>query len=318
MNKVERVQKAFRGEKTDHTPVCMWKHVSPQLWDNDDLFIKDQLDFYKATDVDFIKLSADKYFGWPAPVLKDLQHAKTLYQIKPIGENHPFIRGQIERTKRLLHELGRDCSAFYLIFCPLSYLRLQIGYPKMMEMMREDPEALLYAQTVIAEDVKKLVQGILEEAGADGIFFSVQNAEQNRFSFETYRKYITPAEKDVLAFANARSNMNILHCCAWEEVANRLEDWADYHTSVVSWSRFIDGMDVCDAKKKFGCTVWGGFDNRPNTLLYTGTRKEIEKETQRLIEEGNGSGYIIGADCSIYDELPTERIRWICDLAHSI
>lgn len=306
MDKIERVTRAFKGEEVDHIPVCLWKHIPPTLW-KDELFIKTQMDFYKETDVDFIKLSADKYFCWPAPVLKDIQSAKQLYDIKPLGAHHPHIRGQINRTKKIMEEINGECLAFYLIFCPLSYLRLEIGYPKMMQFMEEDPEAVLYAENVIAQDVKVLVKGIIEEAKVAGIFYSVQNAEENRFTYETYRKYITPPEKEVLDYANTLSDMNVLHCCGWEGIPNRLEDWADYKTAVVSWARYIEGLDVKEAKEKFGRTVWGGFDNRPGSLIYTGTKEEIEAEVKRLVEASGKRGYIIGPDCSIHDELPEER-----------
>lgn len=317
MDKRERVKRAFKGETVDHVPVCMWKHVPPSEWETD-RFIKAQLDFYKITDVDFIKLSADGYFGWPAEGLKNVSDVKELYEIKEFEPDHPFIRGQIERTKKLLKALNHDCLAFYLVFCPLSYLRLEIGYPKMMQFMKEDPEAVFTAEKQIAKSVKYLIQGIIQEAGADGIFYSVQNAEKNRFSYEFYRKYITPTEKDVLEYANSLSDMNVLHCCGWEGIPNRLEDWEDYKTAVVSWARFIDNLDVRDAKKRFGCTVWGGFDNRPGSLIYSGTKEEIERETEKLIEEGGKQGYIIGADCSIHDELPLERIKWIVETARKI
>ena len=106
----------------------------------------------------------------------------------------------------------------------------------MMQFMEEDPEAVLYAENVIAQDVKVLVKGIIEEAKVAGIFYSVQNAEENRFTYETYRKYITPPEKEVLDYTNTLSDMNVLHCCGWEGIPNRLEDWADYKTAVVSWA----------------------------------------------------------------------------------
>ena len=317
MTKRERVIAAFKGQETDCTPVCFWKHVPQELWGTDD-FIKAQVDFYKETDVDFVKLSADGYFGWPDPVLKDLKDPKELYNMKPFGPDHPFIRGQIDRTKKVVEALGGECVSLYLIFCPLSYLRLEIGYPKMMEVIRKDPEAVKYACNLIAEDVKLLADGIIKESGCDGIFYSVQNAEVNRFTYEEYRDWVTPSDKKILDHINSLSSMNALHCCAWEEVNNRLEDWADYKTPVVSWSRFIDNMDVKEAKEHFGCAVWGGFDNRPGSLLYTGTREEIEAETRRLIEESGKKGYIVGPDCSIHDELPLERIRWVVEAARKI
>ena len=188
----------------------------------------------------------------------------------------------------------------------------------MMELMRENPEAVKHACGVIAGDVKLLVHGIIKEAGVDGIFFSVQNAEENRFTYEEYRTYLTPSEKDVLNYANSLSSLNAIHLCAWEEIPNRLSVWADYKTAVVSWSRYIDLMDIQKAKEQFGCTVWGGFDNRPGTLLYTATREEIEKAVADLIAQGGKTGYILGSDCSIHDELDEERIRWVVEAARKI
>ena len=318
MNKRERVLAAFQGKETDHVPVCMWKHVPQELWDDDDQFIKHQLDSYRNTDVDFVKLSADKYFGWPAPVLDGIESADALYNIKPLGGDHPFIRGQIERTRKIIEGLNGECVALYLIFAPLSYLRLQVGYPMMMKLIRENPEAMKHALSVIAEDVKLLVRGIIEEAGADGIFFSVQNAEENRFTYEEYRDWVTPSEKSVLDYANTLSSMNAIHLCAWEEIPNRLCVWSDYKAAVISWSRYIDIMDIGEAKKRFGCTVWGGFDNRSGTLLYTASREEIEQAVHALIEQGGKRGYILGADCSIHDELPEERIRWVVEAARRL
>jgi len=94
--------------------------------------------------------------------------------------------------------------------------------------------------------------------------------------------------------------------------------WEDYCAPVVSWSRFFDIMDIREAQEHFGCTVWGGFDNRPGTFLYTASREEIEEETARLIEQGGKRRYILGADCSLRNELPEERIRWVVEAARQI
>lgn len=317
MNKRERVIAAFQGKETDHVPVGMWKHVPSSLWE-DDQFVAEQIRFFHNTDVDLMKLSADKYFGWPAPVLKGITKAEDLYKIEPLGENHPFIRGQIERTKKVVAGLNGECVSIYLIFVPLSCIRLSIGYPMMMKLIRENPEAMQYACDVVAEDQKTLVRGIIKEAGADGIFYSVQNGEQNRFTAEEYRKWVMPSDKAVLDYANSLSDMNAIHFCAWEEVPNRLDVWKDYKAPVISWSRYIDIMDIRKAQWRFGSTVWGGFDNRPGTLLYTGTREEIEREVANFIEQGGKSGYILGSDCSIHNELSEERIRWVVEASRKI
>ena len=145
MNKGERVMAAFRGEEVDHVPVCMWKHVPREFWPDDDKFVACQLNSYKVTDVDFMKLSGDKFFGWPAPALEGITEVRQLYDIQPIGADHPYIRGQIERTKKVVEALNGECVSLYLVFAPLCYLRLQIGYDMMMKLIREDPEAMKYA-----------------------------------------------------------------------------------------------------------------------------------------------------------------------------
>ena len=282
------------------------------------LFAECQLNAYKNTDVDFMKLSGDRYFTWPSPVLDRIEKAEDLYRLEPLGPNHPHIRGQIERTKKIVAGLKGECVALYLVFVPLSCLRLKIGYPKMMQLIRENPDAMKYACNVIAEDQKLLVNGIIREAGADGIFYSVQNGEVDRFTYEEYRDWVTPSDKAVLDYANSISDMNAIHFCAWEGTPNRLSVWEDYHAPVISWSRYMDIPDIREAKKHFGCTVWGGFDNRPGTFLYTASREEIEKETANLIQQGGKQGYILGADCSIHDELQEERIRWVAEAARKI
>ena len=315
MNKRERVIAAFQGKEVDHVPVCMWQHVPPAFWGDDDRFAAEQARFYRNTDVDFMKLSGDKYFGWPSPALRDIERAAQLYDVQPLGPRHPFIRGQIERAKKVVDALGGDCVTLQLVFVPLSCIRLAIGYPMMMRLIREDPEAMKHACAAVAEDQKALVRGLIQEAGVDGIFYSVQNGEENRFTAQEYRDWVMPSDKAVLDYANSLSDLNAIHFCAWEEIPNRLSVWQDYKAAVVSWSRYFDIMDIQAAKAHFGCTVWGGFDNRPGSFLYTATREEIEREVSSLIAQGGKTGYILGADCSIHGELPEERIRWVAEAA---
>ena len=263
MNKIERVIAAFQGKETDHVPVCMWQHVPPSFWGDDDRFAEEQARFFKSTDVDFMKLSGDKFFGWPSPALRDIAKAEDLYKVEPLGPRHPFLRGQIERTKKVVAALNGECVSLYLVFVPLSCIRLAIGYPKMMQFIRENPDAMKQACAAVAEDQKALVRGLIEEAGVNGIFYSVQNGEENRFTAEEYRNWVMPSDKAVLDYANSLSAMNAIHFCAWEEIPNRLSLWADYKAPVVSWSRYIDIMDIQEAKKIFGCTVWAGLTIGP-------------------------------------------------------
>jgi uroporphyrinogen decarboxylase len=244
------------------------------LWDDDDAFAKCQLDYYKATELDFMKLSGDKYFGWPDPVLSGIKSADELYKMQVLPKDHPWIRSFVERTKKVVAALEGDCYTFMLIYVPISYLRLQTDYPTMMRLIRENPDAMKYALNVITQSLKLLIDGLIDEAGVDGCFYSVQDAEVDRFTEEEYLNWLKPSEMELLAYMNTKSDMNIIHFCAWEGVPNRLSVWKDYHAPVISWSRYIDTKDINEMRDwTGGSTVWGGFDNRSGTLLYTGTKE---------------------------------------------
>ncbi len=123
----------------------------------------------------------------------------------------------------------------------------------------------------------------------------------------------------LLDYMNSKSSMNIIHFCAWEGIPNRLSVWKDYHAPVISWSRYIDTYDINEMRDwTGGSTVWGGFDNRPGTLLYTGTKEEIEAEVKNIIEQAGKTRFILGADCSIHPECSVERIRWMVDAAKNL
>ena len=115
-----------------------------------------------------------------------------------------------------------------------------------------NPEAVCHAFTVIAQDVKALVRRVITEAGATGIYYCVQNAETFRFTAEEYRRLVTPAELDVLKYANTLSENNILHCCGWAGDPNRVEVWQDYPSKAVNWAIYVENLPLKKGKEYFG------------------------------------------------------------------
>ena len=75
------------------------------------------LKFYRDTDVDFLKISSDGYFGWPAKVLEDLQDTAALYEIEHISPDSPFMREQVERAKKIVERLDGECITISCTVC---------------------------------------------------------------------------------------------------------------------------------------------------------------------------------------------------------
>ncbi len=317
MNKRERVLSMLHNKEVDFVPGCFWRHFIPELERGEDI-VEAHLKFYRETDIDLLKISSDGFFGWPVKTLTELQEPGELYHMEHMPPDSPFIRNQVERAKAIVRRLNGECCTLYTLFCPLSLLRLQVGWEKMMECIRTDPSAVISACDIIAEDEKQLVQGLIREAGVDGIFYSVQNAELTRFTVEEYRLWVEPGDRKVLDFANSLSDCNVLHCCGWDAdeagTRNHLESWRDYPAAAVNWAAFVDQKDVVQIREFFrGRPAWGGFDNRSCGLLYNGTEEEIKAETRRLVALGGRRGYMLGPDCSLPSDIAPERIRWVME-----
>ena len=164
------------------------------------------------------------------------------------------------------------------------------------------------------------MEGLLEEAGCDGVFYSVQNAEITRFTYDEYRSWVTPSDKKVLAQANTPGHYTILHCCGWDAdeagTTNRMEVWKDYESAAVSWAMYVDHLDPVQIREFFGGrAAWGGFDNRRCGVLYRGDKEAIEEETRRIIALGGKKGFILGPDCSLPDDIDPEHIKWVLETA---
>src|SRR5690606_11399385 len=152
---------------------------------------------------------------YPREEYKNINEAKDLKKIKPLDIDHVWFKDQVKLVKTVVEYLNGTCG-FYNVFSPGKSLQLAISDEKFIKFFREDKEAVSYVLDVIAQDLKNLAELMINEAGADGIYLSVQNPKNGSLSFEEYRNYITPSEKSVLECANQFSENNILHCCGYE------------------------------------------------------------------------------------------------------
>lgn len=313
MTKKERLLKAFNNEKVDKVPFGFWYHFSP-----DDDFgpetVAEHLKFYNDTDMDMIKVMCDGYFNYPNPYIEKVTCPEDWFALTPLGADHPYITKQVERAKGVVEGVKGECCVFYNVFCPMSLMRFGTSEELLMDHMKKNPEAVCHAFEVIAQDIKALVNRLITEAGCDGIYYCVQNAEQFRFTAEEYGKWVTPAELDVLNYANTLSDNNILHCCGWAGDKNRVEVWKDYPAKAINWAIYVEQMDLTQGKEFFGgkC-VLGGFDNRKEGVLYSGTKEEVEKEVEKILQGAGEVGIVIGADCTLPSDVDTQRMKWVSD-----
>ncbi len=319
MDKRERVLACMNHLTVDRPPVGFWFHFSDEQ-KMGAACVQAHLDYYNHVDVDLAKIMCDGYFDYPNPLAQSVQKASDWYHLKPLGKNHPFLREQVDRAKAVKDGLKDDMCVFYNVFAPFSSIRYGTSDELVMAHLREDPQAVAYALGIIAEDNSTLCELLMTEAGCDGIYYCVQGGEKDRMTGETYRAYVTPSDKAVLSHANKFSPYNILHCCGWAGIPNRLENWQDYPAKVINWAVFIEEMDLVRGRAFFGGkTVLGGCDNRKTGVLYTGSKAEVQSFVRKLVSSfDQDTGYMIGADCTLPADIDKKRIQWVIEAVNSL
>lgn len=324
-SKRELVLKAFRGEPVDRVPVGFWHHFTNEdewlVGFGNQAIIEKNLAGHQAflaeVEPDFIKLMSDGYFAYPNECLKKIQSIKELADIEPLGADHPWISEQVELVQKIRAGFTEDLVAIYNIFAPVTYFKWLIGKVAggddiIADFLVEDAVLTKRVLDVIAQDIAALTERIIKEAGADGIYLSVQSIQDARVSAEDYKAFIAPSELVVLEAANAAGGVNILHICGYEGARNDVHLFTDYPAQVINWAVGPEGISLAEGRKLFGGrTVLGGFENGKEGLLYTGSQAVIQDETKRLIAEAGKVALIIGADCTIPSDIEAERIQWV-------
>lgn len=331
MSKRDLVLQTLRGERTKRVPVGFWFHFLADELRSDGLadpaYIEANLaghrKFIDEFKPDLVKIMSDGFFCYPNEAFARAQTAKDLARTRPLGARHPWIEKQTELVKRVTEYGKGEMMMFYNVFAPATifkFLRHSAPVPgetALADCITGDRAAAADALMAAAEDFAALAERVITEGGADGVYFSTQDAADSRLDPALQDAVIRPADYAVLEAARKAGGTNILHICGYEGHRNDLRRYADYPAQAVNWAVNVEGVPLGRGKALFGGKpVIGGFDNTDRGVLYRGSRAEIEAETARILEEAGPSGVILGADCTIPRTVSIERLEWVRQRAH--
>ena len=325
MDKKQLMDAFFSNEKPGYAPVGFWHHFvsfhdhygyqDPKVYD---AVVTGQKKFIDDVDPDFLKIMSDGFFGHPSVCRKTVKTADDLAEIKSVGPDHEWITRQVEYVKDICDYAGDGMYKLYNIFSPLQYIRLRFeefdeDFKKFTGLFKSNPDAMVHAANEIAKDVNILVDRLFEETKVDGVYYSVQSV-QDKWTFNKARhdEIVRPLDLKVLDNIAKHSSKNMIHICGYFGYTNDLSWYKDYPVQAFNWAVYSENVSVAEGKKIFdGKPVLGGFDNRPNTLLYTGSDEDVRKEVIRILDEAGEAGVGIGADCTIGDDVPKARYEFI-------
>ncbi len=306
MTKKERVERVLAGQTVDRPPICFWRHygkISPQET------IDSHLKFLKETDMDILKMMCDEHFTYPV----NGTSVEDIKALRPGGKDFFWVREQVERATQINEALKGEVVTFYNAFSPYSKMKHTIGDAESMWLIRNHEDVARHFMEVICEDTCLMVEGILKESGTTGMMLPVQGAENGRFTAEEYATLIAPYERRVIETAEKYSKHNMLHMCGWDGLSNNL-DWWDYPSHLLSWAVYAENMSPAEARLRYPDRILvGGYDNRQGTLLHTGSKEDIQEHAREIVRTTGKDGLIIGADCSLPEDIDPQHIRWVAE-----
>ena len=298
MNKVERMRAVLAGEIADRVPASFWFHF-PEDQAHGEESVKAHLEYYRQADLDFLKIMNEH----PYQVETRIKNPIDWRKLKPAPLSSDFYQSQLDEIKMITDQLGGECLTATTIFNPFSSGN-HASNRLVTEHLKADPESVNIGLATIAESLAEFALACLD-AGADGIYFSAQGGEADRFEEHEFLEYIKPQDLTVLNAINGKGELNIIHICR-ENV--RLHLYCNYPGAVVNWAvTASSNLSLKSGKKLFDRTVLGGMDNRG--VIVDGNPEEIELAVHQIIHAVGPKNLILGADCTLPTEINIDHIR---------
>ncbi len=290
MNKIEHVDRVLAGEAVDRPPLSFWYHFGVQHGGGE-AFAKTTLAYFDHYDFDFLKVMNDYFY----PVPEGMEALKTKADLQQIVRVDPHKTQWAEQLVALetIHEALRGKAYFMdTVFDPWQSLHRNLAAENMQHLMMNEPQALLAALEVVADNLIAYSQAAIS-AGAAGIFMSIP-AGKEILSREEFLTFVKPFAQKVLAAIEGLGPMTTLHVHGKELF---FDDVLDMPAPIFNWwDRGPDGPSLQTVLDQIPGCVMGGIDQ---TLVARRTRAFLRTHVQEAMALGGAKRFFLANGCSI-------------------
>ena len=309
MNKFERVMAAYYGQKPDRVPCGVWYHFSkgneygPQS-------VQTHLRFFEESGTDLCKVMNEN----SCPDDPSIQCAADWSHLQRFTMKEDFIQRQVALTRDIMRQMKGKAVVLATVHGVVASAYHILGGTELYDMdgtvlgshLRENPEGMRHAFRIITDYLKQLCYLFLE-AGADGIYFASLGGERRMFTDEEFAQFVAPCEIEILESVQDAPCFNILHMCKNDL---NLARYLDYPANVLNWGVYEQNISLAEGRKLFGGdkVYMGGMDDRDGVFV-EGTLEDIRIEAKRVIDSFGWRRFILGADCTLPTDLPSQRMR---------
>ena len=297
--KTQRVLAALNGNEADRVPFAAWMHLATQhLEPLETARLHER--FFSTYDLDIMKVMNDYPYPQP-PGVEQVDSVEAMRSFEPLGSTQTAFDQQLEVIRELRKRLGPDLIILDTVFNPfgVAQVLLKQSLDEMIELHRDD---LIHLLRVLAESLHNYIFASLE-AGASGIFYSVNGAKDSWLSDADLEQFVCSIDKYVLG-ACAESTMNVCHAHGDDP---RLQALTDYPVHAFSWSHLTTTPSIRTFRGLSDACVIGGINE--HITIIRRQPSDIRQDILMAVDEAGRDRFIIGPGCSLATETPVRLIK---------
>ena len=307
-SKIERIQAALRGQPVDRPPYSFWFHYPCDQVAGRPA-AEAHLATYRKFDADLLKVMNDNGYDLP-PGTGQVTSAARLAALPPAPLESACFQNQLEALREIQKQLKGQCYVVTTLFSPLSVAEKITG-GRTADLLAEDRDAAMIGLGHIADSLAGFAGACLD-AGADGIFMSVQDGINRQLGDGFYRECIRGFDTTVFRGAR-RATINILHV---HGEAMDFETFLDYPVEVINWADRASGPAIGDVVGRMRQTILGGMDHEGT--IPAGDPAALAAEIRDAVEQAGDHGLIIGPGCSFPSDTPDEMFNVVAETCKAL
>jgi uroporphyrinogen decarboxylase len=320
----ERLEACLRGEVIDRPPVALWRHF-PVDDQSAETLAEAHLAFQSAYDFDLLKVTPASSFSvvdwgvadaWEGNVEGTRTYTRRVIQephdwaeLPVLDADAPHLARQVQCIRLIRATLGTATPILQTIFNPLSQAKHLAGDSALLEHLRRRPDDVQAGLNTITESTRLFIHAV-KDAGADGVFYAVQHAQQHLLSREEFQRF---SRADDLTLLGAARDMwcNVLHIHG-EHI--HFDAFRDYPAHVINWHDRESGPALDQAGGTWRRALCGGLSRR--TLVF-GSAADVKREAAEAFSSPVGKRLLLSTGCVVPIIAPHGNMLAAARSAHS-
>lgn len=302
----DRLHACLNGEKTDRTPIGLWRHF-PVDDQTPGTLAKATLQWQQVYEFDLVKVTPASSFclkdwgvedkwegniegtrGYTKRVINKPEDWLKLTELEPTSQH---LHNQIECLQMIKQELDPGTPIIQTIFSPLAQAKNLAGNENLIFHLRTYPESVLAGLEVITRTTIRYLDS-LQATGIDGIFYAVQHAQANLLTQNEYQLFGLPFDERICSVLG-EFWLNLLHIHGRNIYFPLL---SHLPFPMINWHDRDTGPSLSDARKDFGGVICGGL--KQDSLAFK-SPTEIMQESREAIHNAGQNRFVLSTGCVV-------------------